>query len=349
MISWPDLLGRTDAELAGEDLAAVNLACAAGLPGAEGLDGTACLALLDAWAEYVGRETARCAVQFEREPAAFENSWAYFRVLVLATVLQQDCGVHYDPTLIDRDDFFADARNLFIHGVLQGGGGTCSSLPPAYVAVGRRLGYPLKLVQTNSHLFARWDDAETGECFNVECTSQGLNCHGDDYYRDWPLPTTVDEVAYSGWLVSLTPREELAAFLANRGHCCLDNHRHREAVEAYAWAASLAPRQGGHRDCLHRALDDWHEMLRQLLPPQFPEVSVQLSGQPFPGLSAELAKEIVYLGVIEDLLESPSHRQRWWEPLRRAPQVRPADLPSQITVCDPSAFSANPGSVAPRR
>ena len=59
----------------------VNLACAAGLPGAEDLDVPHCLAVLDAWAGHGGRETERCAGQFQAEPAAFADSWAHFRVL----------------------------------------------------------------------------------------------------------------------------------------------------------------------------------------------------------------------------------------------------------------------------
>src|SRR6516164_8136330 len=194
MLQWRKLVALSDAALSAHDLAAVNLACAVGLSGAEQIDVASCLAMLHHWAEHVHAETERLAGQFESDPAAFENSWAYFRILVLATVLQQDCRVQYDPELIERDDFFANAEHLFIHGVLQGKGGTCSSLPPVYVAVGRRLGYPLKLVQTNSHLFARWDDPETGERFNIECTSRGLNCHSDDYYRGWPFPTKPEEV-----------------------------------------------------------------------------------------------------------------------------------------------------------
>src|SRR5262245_59424212 len=87
----------SDAELAAQDVAAVNLACASGLPGAEGLDVARCLAVLDTWAERVGRETARCAGQFHKDPAAFGNSWGYFRTLVLVTVLHQDLGVRYSP------------------------------------------------------------------------------------------------------------------------------------------------------------------------------------------------------------------------------------------------------------
>ncbi len=270
MLNWSQLVDLSGPDLAAQDIAAVNLACAAGLPGAEGVDVGRCLSVLDAWARHIERETARCAGQFHKDPAAFENSWAYFRVLVLATVLQQDCGVRYDPALIERDDFFANAENLFIHGVLQGKGGTCSSLPPVYVAVGRRLGYPLKLVQTNSHLLVRWDDLATGERFNIECTSQGLNCHPDDYYRNWPLPTMPETVDRCGWLVSQTPCDELAGFLVNRGHCWLDNGQHGQAAESYAHACTLAPRHGGYPDCLRDAWNRWHDQLRQSAPPPFP-------------------------------------------------------------------------------
>lgn len=339
MLSWYDLVQRSDAELASHDIAAVNLACATGLPGAEGLDVGHCLAMLDAWAGHVGRETARCAGQFQRDPPAFENSRAYFRVLVLATVLQEDCGVRYDPTLVERDDFFGDAGNLFLHGVLRGRGGTCSSLPPLYVAVGRRLGYPLRLVQTNSHLFARWDDPATGERFNVECTSRGLNCHPDDYYRTWPRPTTPAEVERCGWLVSQTPRAELAGFLVSRGHCRLDNGRHRQAAACYAHACVLAPEHGGYRDCLRDAFDRWGERLGRLAPPHFPALTVRLPRRRFPGLAAELEEELVRLEVVEDLLEDPVRRRDWWEPLRRCPEVRPPHLPAHITVHDPAALA----------
>ena len=309
MLQWRKLVALSDAALSAHDLAAVNLACAVGLSGAEQIDVASCLAMLHHWAEHVHAETERLAGQFESDPAAFENSWAYFRILVLATVLQQDCRVQYDPELIERDDFFANAEHLFIHGVLQGKGGTCSSLPPVYVAVGRRLGYALRLVQTSSHLFARWDDPATAERFNVECTSHGLNCHPDDYYRTWPQPTTPEEVQRSGWLLSLTPREELATFLANRGHCWQDNRRHREAVEAYAWAASLAPRQGGYLACLRGAVARWRERLRQAASAHFPLAIFHLAERRFSNLPDDLEREMRHLEIVESLLENPTRRR----------------------------------------
>jgi hypothetical protein len=39
----------------------------------------------------------------------------------------------------------------------------------------------------------------------------------------------------------MTPREELASFLATRGHCLTDNGRLAEAVQAYGWASAVVP------------------------------------------------------------------------------------------------------------
>lgn len=79
----------------------------------------------------------------------------------------------YDPerqngsmAAIEGDRFFADSSKVFLHGLLGSKRqGTCSSMPVLYSAVGRRLGYPLKLVTIKGHLFVRWEGA--GERLNV--------------------------------------------------------------------------------------------------------------------------------------------------------------------------------------
>ena len=169
----------------------------------------------------------------------------------MVTVLQQDFHVRYNPERIQGPDF-RDSRDLFLHGLLGSSfnsqpstlnlpHGTCVSMPVLYVAVGRRLGYPLKLVTTKAHLFARWESPDGKERFNIEATSQGLNCFPDEYYRTWPVPLTEGEVRSGQYLKSLTPAEELAVFLSARGHCLEAAGRLPEAQLAHAHAHALAP------------------------------------------------------------------------------------------------------------
>jgi len=152
---------------------------------------------------------------------------------------QQDFGVHYNRERIRNIDF-TRSQDLFIHGMIADtNGGTCVSMPVVYTAVARRLGYPVRLVLTKGHVFCRWD--AHGERFNIEATNKGLNCYDDTYYKTWPFKISDAEVKAGRYLVSLSPAEELASFLASRGHCLLDNGRTREAVDAYAAAHRLAP------------------------------------------------------------------------------------------------------------
>jgi hypothetical protein len=237
------------------DVAALNLRCAQGLLGAEDLEEGRLLDWVDQAARLVHFETCRHWYRFTDSPSTYNNSAGYFCCYFLLQTLQERLGVRYnparirdsrfqDPKCIDPD--FRDSRDLFIHGMIDGPGGTCASMPVMYVAVGRRLGYPLKLVQTRGHLFARWDDPD-GKCFgfpetfNVEGAGEGIASYDDEHYKTWPEPwTNIDEA--EGWyLKSMTPREELASFLAMRGDCLTDNRRLAEAVQAYEWANGLAP------------------------------------------------------------------------------------------------------------
>ena len=227
--------------LTSKDIVEVNLACAEGLPGSEAITIAKAQELLDTWSKRVAAETERHLYKFRQNPADYQNFEPYFRLLVLVTVLQQDFRIHYNGSAIDCPDF-TDSRNLFLHGLLgPERQGTCVSMPVLYVAVGRRLGYPLKLVSTKAHLFARWESPD-GKHLNIEATSQGLNCFPDDYYRTWPVPVSDEEIRRGDYLKSLTPDEELAVFLATRGHCLEANGRLAEAQLAHAQAHVLAPK-----------------------------------------------------------------------------------------------------------
>src|SRR5687768_4706761 len=134
----------------------------------------------------------------------------------MVTVLWRNLGVTYNWSFAHGDYDTSDSRNHFIHGLLTGRGGTCVTLPILYAAVGRRLGFPIKLVHAKEHAFCRWDDGR-GERFNIEGTNCGLKINSDQYYRHWPHEISDDEIERRQFLCNLTPREELAYFLAERG------------------------------------------------------------------------------------------------------------------------------------
>jgi len=235
------------------DIGRMNLLCAQGLPGAEGFDLEASLGELDNMAARVRSETKRHFYRFHNNPAEFENSEGFFRMVMLAVVLAEDFGVRYAPAKIGTaadarasDGFFAEAQDVFLQGVTgPRRQGTCSSLPVLQVAVGRRLGYPLKLVTTKGHLFVRWEGKR--ERFNIEAAGNGVSRFADDYYRHWPLEITLAEEAAEGYLKSLTSSEELAVFLSIRGMCLREDGRLAEAAEAFAAAARLAPACRGYQ------------------------------------------------------------------------------------------------------
>jgi len=237
--TFKDLLSLPAEQLTGVDIAEMNLLCATDLPGAEKLDVDQLLARLDDYAERVRYWTDQSMWDFQQNPGKFENSEAKFRVLLLISVLQTDFGVHYNHRG-ERNCDFSDSRNPFIHGMIDDtNGGTCASMPVMYVAVGRRLGYPMSLVLAKTHIFARWDDGT--ERFNIEGTNPRFDDHPDSYYRKWPYPISDAELKEGWYLKPLAPAEELAVFLQNRAYCLMDNGRFKEAQLAFARSYQLAP------------------------------------------------------------------------------------------------------------
>jgi hypothetical protein len=214
-------------------------------------------------------------------PSEFNYGWSLGRFFcyMLLQVLQEDCGVRYNPARKFNPDFCLP-EDVFIHGILQdgGAGGTCASMPVVYVAVGHRLGLPLKLVEGRGHYFFRWDDPrgtiirwpDLGECwipsdrFNVEGTGEGIAFHDDAYYIRWPQLWTEIDFAHGRYLRSLTPKEEFASFLVQRGECFWDLGQHLEALKAYHFARILVPEDERY-ERLHGARQfqyDRHELER---------------------------------------------------------------------------------------
>jgi hypothetical protein len=235
-------LGKlSDTELNAIDLSELNFACLRGLPEANAVNIEACARQLERWTLSVRLQTEANLYRYFDNPAAFENSEPFFRMLLLVTVLQQDHGVGYNLARVEDVDF-RKPSDLFIHGLLgYGDGGTCVSIPTIYADVAQRLGYPVYLVYAKQHLFCRWEGL--GARFNIEGTNQGMNSYPDAHYMQWPLAISAEEVRTGQYLKNLTKRESLAAFLAIRGHCLEDNGLTDEARDSYQLAMELAPAQ----------------------------------------------------------------------------------------------------------
>src|SRR5439155_13420311 len=123
------------------------------------------------------------------------------------------------------------------------------------------------------HLFFRWDEPQgkafgVSEVFNVDGAGYGIGSYPDDYYRRWPSEWTDAELVGGLYLKSMTPAQELAAFLVTRAECLIDNHRLEEATQSYGLAVQAVPDDIRYRANLGRLLrrqylEDMHTLPRR--------------------------------------------------------------------------------------
>lgn len=333
MLNVRELIWQTDEQLARYPIEEVNLAAAAGLPGAEYIDHQACFKRIKDAVRKVQRYTLERLPEFRRKPEFYHHSEAKFRVVCLIRLLTGVFNVHYNVDKIPIDIRF-DAADTFIHGALMGNGGTCASLLVLYVAVGRRLGYPLKLVSCHHHLFCRRDDPR-GERFNIEANNRSIDTPDDDHYRQGPFFVAPEVEKDCCYLKSHTPRMELADFVAQRGHRWLEaGLEWKQAAESFLWASALVPEHKGYAYCAKTALETWRLQLELMRPPNWPEFNVyfpqRLRRFP-PTIPLNVEHHFLFFEEKEKCLLNPRH-QKWWESLRCSNGVRTSDIPKSITV-----------------
>ena len=269
------LLAMPPEQLAGVDIADMNLLCATGLPGAEGMDIDKCLARLDQWAARVKQETERHLYRltdprYKDHAEHYQHSEARFRAEWLVSVLQQDIGLHYHAGFVPQDVALVPlktSKEAFLHGLMDNEdahkafGGNCVSLPVAYVAVGRLLGYPVKLACSKEHTFCRWEGLDHPnpawrDRFNFDGAGNGFSIDPDEFYLSWPRKSAGDLVELCDWLKSLTPQEELALFMANRGHILAHVSKdYAGALVAYSHCVRLWPSSRSPLQEVQQALD----------------------------------------------------------------------------------------------
>jgi len=265
------LLSLTPSQLQGIDIAVLNLACSKGLPGCEDLNISTARQELDQWAAHVQAEIIRNHHLFTDNPDAYNNSESYFKALMMTTVLQQDMGIHYNLERM-KDWDFTHGENVLLNGLVGSlREGTCSSLPVLYVAVGRRLGWPLYLVATRGHCFVRWESADGKVRFNIEGSGMGMSAYSDEFYQHWPYELTRDDESSGMYLRSMSSCEEFANFLMERGNILEALKRMPEAEMAYAQAHALIPGHAMFFGNLAIAADKERMMASGLLDPNNPQ------------------------------------------------------------------------------
>ncbi|MGH7989136.1 MAG: hypothetical protein ACREDS_02935 [Limisphaerales bacterium] len=243
------------------DIARIDLLCAEGLPNSENLNVEQSLKTLDEWADEVKIETERNYHRFVEHPEKFQNSLGRYRMAVMAAVLCQDLRVHYDPQrekelfennfLTNRESyskaeqhFFSDASDFFLQGLLSDKRyGTCASMPYLYVAIGRRLGYPVSIAGAYTHSYVYYDEGN-GKHFNVEATEdRGFVTPSDDEYQNppWGAPPDPDYYKTHDLLQPLSNKESLANLLGSRAAIFRAAGRHDEEAKTWKIAERYFP------------------------------------------------------------------------------------------------------------
>ena len=261
-------------QLANMDIAVMNLLCAEGLNGSEGLEISRCLERLAALSKHIEKETARNYHRFQENPKEYNNSIGYYRMGILGTVLAEDFGIHYNPKLdrtspdgqrLPLEISHANSKDIFIHGLLgETHFGTCASMPVLYVALARRLGYPINLAAIKYHLYVRYEE-ENGKHLNVEATEdRGFTTPTDEDYKGGPFPSMEEQIKELGWLRPMSPSEMLGAFLFARAGCLRSMKQYGEEAEIIATAARYLPdtptSKRAIQASLRRAIDSRNEM-----------------------------------------------------------------------------------------
>jgi len=264
------LLSLKPNQLEGVDIVVLDLACSQGLPGCENLDIPAARRTLDTWADHVREEIIRNHHQFTDNPASYYNSESYFDALFMICVVQQDMGIHYNLERM-KDWSLSHGEDVFINGLIGDlREGTCSSMPVLYVAIGRRLGWPMYLVSAKGHFFARWESDDGKVRFNIEGTNHGMGASPDEYYKKWPYLMTEDDQWSGVYLRSMSGAEMLACFLEMRGAVLESVGKMAEAQVAYAHANEIIPQDLGYFFNLATASEKERMMGTGLLDPNNP-------------------------------------------------------------------------------
>ena len=266
--SMGELLALSEADLERVDIGRMNLICARETGCGAAFEVADLVRELDVWAEKARKYEMRYRKTFERNPSRYDNSYAKYRAVNLALMVNVEMKCRYQKHLMQTgamDDvlsprFFRNPDDVFISGLLRKRRGTCSSFPVLLAALGRRLGYPLYLRLTFGHMFCQWDDGV--EHFNIETNGDGVDTLDEAYYleemrQEARLHPNIDADS-DRLMVKLSNAEALSVFLETAGYCLEANGRVAEAIRCYKQAVKYRPRCVNLRRLSERRVNRGH-------------------------------------------------------------------------------------------
>jgi hypothetical protein len=101
--TFAELVALKPDELGSVDIGLMNLLCAEGLPGAENLNVNECVTNLDQWAENLRWQIDRNFHHYVENPAYFNNSTNFYKMVMMASILSSQFQIHYNPQLAYRE------------------------------------------------------------------------------------------------------------------------------------------------------------------------------------------------------------------------------------------------------
>jgi hypothetical protein len=116
-------------------------------------------------------------------------------------------------------------------------------MPYLYVAVGRRLGYPVSIAGAYTHSYVYYDEGN-GKHFNVEATEdRGFVTPSDDEYRNppWGAPPDTNYYNTHDLLQPLSNKESMAHLLGSRAAVFRSGGQHDEEAKTWEIAARYFP------------------------------------------------------------------------------------------------------------
>jgi hypothetical protein len=260
--SVDELLESPSSQRAAYGPAELSILCERDLPGEQQLDAASCLAALDRWTDCVRAETEKRIA-----PNAFRgipgiSSVSHCKAQALVDVVHDLIGANSHLASLEGGTFeeavaeglSLDPRDLFLSGMLNdpkaSSRPTSVTMPWLYLAVGRRLGYPLRLAAQDGRLLLRWEGQD--EQFTI------------DWQQSWAEPAaSVSELRFrveqpgrepltlpsdqppslipASTMHLLTADDELAVLLNARGACWESHGQNTDALVSYAQAHQLSP------------------------------------------------------------------------------------------------------------